>query len=62
MPPHVKIPLSVVVVLVGIAVLWIERGGELPHTGWIAFGLSLFMVFAIWLFPEASAKKKENGG
>ncbi len=62
MPPHIKIPLSVVIVLVGVAVWWIERSGDVPHTGWIAFGLSLFMVFAIWLFPEASAKKKENGG
>lgn len=61
MPPHIKIPLSVVIVLVGIAVWFYERGGELAHTGLIAFGLSLFMVFAIWLFPEASAKKKENG-
>ncbi|MSP80246.1 MAG: hypothetical protein EXR02_04155 [Rhodospirillales bacterium] len=62
MPPHIKIPLSVVVVLVGGAILWIERSGDLAYTGWIAFALSLFMVFAIWLFPEASAKKKEPGG
>ncbi len=61
MPPYIKIPLSIVVVLVGAAVLWLERGGDVPHTGWIAFALSLFMVFAIWLFPEPSAKKKENG-
>jgi hypothetical protein len=60
MPPRIKIPLSVVIVLVGIAVWTYERGGELAHTGLIAFLLSLFMVFAIWLFPEASAKKKEN--
>jgi hypothetical protein len=61
MPPQIKIPLSIVIVLVGGAVWYFERGGELQHTGWIAFVLSLFMVFAIWLFPEASAKKKENG-
>jgi hypothetical protein len=61
MPPHIKIPLSIVVVLVGIAAWYFERGGDLAYTGWIAFALSLFMVFAIWLFPEASAKKKDGG-
>ncbi len=61
MPPQIKIPLSIVIVLVGGAVWYYERGGELQHTGWTAFALSLFMVFAIWLFPEASSKKKENG-
>lgn len=61
MPPQIKIPLSIVIVLVGGAVWLYEKGGALAHTGWIAFLLSLFMVFAIWLFPETTSKKKDNG-
>ena len=60
MPPHIKTILSIVVVAVGIAVLMIERDGPLSYAGWIAFGLSLFMVFALWLFPESSGKKKAD--
>ncbi len=60
MPPLLKFALSVIVALIGGAMLWIENASGVPHLGWVAAGLALFMIFALWLFPEA--RRKEPGG
>jgi Na+-translocating ferredoxin:NAD+ oxidoreductase RnfD subunit len=57
MPPRYKIPLSVLVALVAIAVCWFQRAAGQPITPWVALALGAFMIFAMWLFPEAKASK-----
>lgn len=58
MPVHIKLMVSIAALAVGAAVFFWERSSGIPETGWIAAGLAVFMVFAMWLFPEPGAKKK----
>ena len=58
MPNHLKVMLSVLIVVVAVAVsYWQSQIGQ-PVTPWVALGLGAFMIFAIWLFPEAKGGKK----
>lgn len=60
MPPKIKIPLSIAVILVAIAVSYFQYQAGQAVTPWIALALGVFMVFAMWVFPEEK-KKKKNG-
>lgn len=53
MPAYLKLIISSLVVLVAAGLLWtgdIEAGSNL---NWIVPSLAVFMILAIWLFPEA---------
>ncbi len=57
MPKNLKLMLSVILVVVGAIIgYWQARIGQSVNQ-WLAPLLGLFMVFAIWLFPEAGNKK-----
>ena len=60
MPPKFKIPLSILVVAVAIAVAYFQHQSGQPVTPWIALALGGFMVFAMWVFPEEKKKKKNS--
>jgi len=56
MPNNIRAGLTVIVILVALGVFYLERqagGGVLQ---WLALGLGAFMVWAVWLFPEARQK------
>ena len=53
MPPKYKVPLSVLVAIVALAVYYFQRTAGQPLTPWVALALGAFMIFAMWLFPEA---------
>lgn len=56
MPNNIRAILTVVVVLIACAAFWFEhRAGE-EFLKWLAAGLGVFMVFAVWLFPETEDK------
>jgi len=56
MPNNIRAILSVIVALVAAAVFYFEHagGGALK---WFALGLGGFMIYAVWLFPEAKGTK-----
>lgn len=59
MPPHIKAFLTGTIVVLAI-LAWVFRDAiGLAASPFHVFGLMLFMVFALWLFPEV---KKDKGG
>ena len=54
MPTKIKLAISVLVLAVGAGVWVFERGLGNVTASWVAGGLAVFMVLAIWLFPEVS--------
>lgn len=58
MPVHIKVMVSIAVLAVGAIVFFWERSSGIPTAAWIVAGLAVFMVFAMWLFPEPGGKKK----
>jgi membrane protein YdbS with pleckstrin-like domain len=58
MPTDVKAIVSAVVLIVaGILAYW--RGSPIrPDFANVVVGTAVFMVVAMWIFPEAGAKKK----
>lgn len=57
MPNKVKFGLSVLVLAVTAAMFFYETDRGSGHLQWVAVGLALFMIAAIWLFPEAKGGK-----
>lgn len=53
MPSNIRAGLSVVVALVTAAIFYFEvqAGGGLLQ--WLVLALGAFMIYAVWLFPEA---------
>jgi len=58
-PTNIKIGLSVLTLVVGTLVcLWeVKQGNE--GLSLIVGGLSVFMVLAMWIFPETSRRNKD---
>ena len=56
MPNNIRAVLTVVVVLVACGAFWFEHDAGEEFLKWLAAGLGVFMVFAVWLFPENEGK------
>jgi len=61
MPKNVKLGLSLVVVLVAIGAHFFQRDLGQELNSWLVLALGAFMIFAMWLFPEAQKAKKDGG-
>ena len=59
-PTNIKLMLSVVVALVGMAAYLLERGFGNPTVALIAGLLAAFMILSMWIFPEARRKPKNQ--
>jgi hypothetical protein len=59
-PNNIKFTLSVIVLVVGAIIFYVEWRVDGGAAGWVILGLAPFMVLAMWLFPET--KKKEGDG
>ncbi|MCH7936781.1 MAG: hypothetical protein IH994_06795 [Proteobacteria bacterium] len=58
MPNNIKTMLSILTLIVGAIVYFFERQAGNDHLAWVVAGLAVFMVLAIWMFPETG---KKNG-
>jgi hypothetical protein len=60
MPFRIKFTLSAIVLAVAVAAWWFQ--GSLGHVGpqYATLFLGVFMVVAMWVFPEVA--RKETGG
>ncbi|MCY4549038.1 MAG: hypothetical protein OXC28_11780 [Defluviicoccus sp.] len=59
MPNNIRAILTVIVVLIACAAFWFEHEAGEQLLKWLAAGLGVFMVFAVWLFPETAAKSDD---
>jgi hypothetical protein len=57
MPVRYKLLISVLALIMGAAVFFLDTHSGGGTARWVALGLGPFMVFAIWLFPETKAKE-----
>lgn len=60
MPNHIKLILSILVVVVAIGVHYFQARAGQAFNSWLALGLAAFMIFAMWLFPEAKGQKRKG--
>ena len=57
MPTNIKLMLSIVALAVGAGAHYWERQRGPAQLSWIVAALAVFMVLAMWIFPETSSKK-----
>ena len=60
MPNNIKTMISVLTLIVGATVHFFERQAGNDHLAWIVAGLAVFMVLAMWLFPETGGKNSSK--
>ena len=60
MPANIKVGLSILVLVVGVLMyIWeVDQGNA--QLSWIVIGLSVFMVFAMWIFPETGQTREDQ--
>ena len=61
MPNNIRAMLSVIAALVAVVAFYFEMQAGPGSHKWSVLGLAAFMVYAVWLFPEAKGQK-DNGG
>ena len=60
MPAKFKIMISIVVVIAAVAVFFFQSTAGQEVTPWVALALGVFMIFAMWIFPEEQKKKSSK--
>jgi len=60
MPTYIKIVVSIFIVAVSVAVFLFEKQGDDTLVGTVATLLGVYMVFAIWIFPETKKVSEIN--
>ncbi len=61
MPKNIRAMLSVIVALVAAVTVYVEMQAGAGAQKWVVLDLAAFMIYAVWLFPEAK-ERKDNGG
>ena len=57
MPTNIKLMLSLVALAVGAGVHFWEKNAGNEQLSWIVAALTVFMVLAMWIFPETGGDK-----
>ena len=60
MPNDIKAVVSVVALLIAAALAYWGGSPIRPEYGHLVFGTAIFMVIAMWIFPEAGVKKGDS--
>jgi hypothetical protein len=60
MPTNIRAAISVIVVLVAAVVFYFESQAESGALKWVVVALATFMIYGLWLFPEA--KRSDDAG
>ena len=60
MPTNIKVGLSILVLVVGVLMYIWEVDQDNVQLSWIVIGLSVFMVFAMWIFPETGQTREDQ--
>ena len=59
MPTHIKIIVSVLTLLAGAIFYYFETRYGQEHVATVGAALSVFMVLAMWIFPEAGDRARK---
>lgn len=59
MPTHIKIFVSIATLIVGAVFYYFETDYGQAHVAIVGAVLSVFMVLAMWIFPEAGDRAKK---
>ena len=59
MPTHIKIIISALTILLGAVFYHFETQHGQAHVANVGVFLSIFMVLAMWIFPEAGDRAKK---
>jgi hypothetical protein len=57
MPSRIKLPLSILVAIVAVVVHVFQHRAGQELDSWLALGLGLLMIAAMWIFPEAKGRR-----
>lgn len=57
MPSGIKAMLSLVVLAGGASAYWFDKQDGNEQLGLVSAGLAVFMVVAMWIFPETGSRK-----
>ena len=60
MPTKVKLLLTLAVIAIGALCTWLEMTYADPFVAKVIAGLVVFLVIALWMFPEAGVKDGEQ--
>jgi len=60
MPTKVKLMLTAMVIAIGGCCAWLEHTYADPFVAQVIAGLVVFLVIALWMFPEAGVKDGEQ--
>ena len=60
MPTHIKIIVSALTILLGAIFFHFESQFGQSHVALVGACLSVFMVLAMWIFPEAGDRAKKD--
>ena len=60
MPKNIRAMLSVIVALVAAVTFYVEMQAGAGALKWVALALAAFMIYAVWLFPEAKERKDDG--
>jgi len=60
MPNNIRAILSVIVAVVAAVVFYLEQSAGPGMLKWLALGLGVAMIWAVWLFPEAKGTKSDK--
>ena len=60
MPTHIKIMVSIITLIVGAVFYHLESGTGRADVATVGAFLSVFMVLAMWIFPEAGDRAKRR--
>jgi hypothetical protein len=60
MPTDVKAVVSAVALMVAAVLAWWSGSPIRPDLANFVIGTAIFMVVAMWIFPEAGAKRKSK--
>lgn len=60
MPSNIKAGISLIVLIVGAAAWYFELLAGKQDAAYAAAGLAVFMVLAMWIFPETGGRDKNR--
>ncbi|MCP1675742.1 membrane protein YdbS with pleckstrin-like domain [Natronocella acetinitrilica] len=58
MPNHIKAILSLAVAVTAVIIYFFQASAGQELTKWLVLLLGMFMIVALWLFPETKKKGK----
>ena len=60
MPTYLKIIITVLVTVAAVGAHYFQAAVGESVNQWLVLFLGAFMIFALWLFPEAKKRKTED--